>query len=76
LIKPYWCHEITAEDRERFIQKRVPEVGSTLTVDAELRSLRLLCNIMEEWKHRPEKDNPGLLPKIWSSDCGMSQSGT
>ena len=58
LAHPYWCHEITAEDRERFIQKRLAEVDSALSVDAELRTLRLLCNVMEEWKHRPENSNP------------------
>ena len=58
LIKPGFCHEITAEGRERFVQKRLPEVGSSLTVDTELRALRLFCNVMEEWKHRPENSNP------------------
>jgi integrase len=58
LVHPHWCHDITDEDRERFIQKRMPEVGSGLTVDAELRALRHLCNVMEEWKHRPERSNP------------------
>ncbi len=58
VIRPGFCHEITAEDRERFVQKRLPEVGSALTVDAELRALRLFCNVMEEWKHRPENSNP------------------
>jgi integrase len=53
-----WCHEITAEDRERFVQKRLSEAGSALTVDAELRALRYLCNVMEDWKHRPERSNP------------------
>ena len=54
LLKPEWCHEITGEDREKFITKRLPEVGSPASVDVELRALRMLCNIMEEWKHRPE----------------------
>lgn len=58
LMDPQWCHEITAEDREKFVQKRLPEVGSALTVDAELRALRLFCNVMEEWKHRNERSNP------------------
>src|SRR4051794_30880879 len=58
LIKPDRCPEITAEDREKFIQKRLDEVGSPLTVDAELRALRLFCNVMQEWKHRPEGSNP------------------
>jgi integrase len=58
IVKPYWCHEITAENRERFIQKRLGEVGSALSVDAELRTLRLVCNVMAEWKHRPEGSNP------------------
>src|SRR5205807_5944437 len=58
LAGPQWCHEITAEDRERFVQKRLPEVGSALTVDAELRALRLFCKVMEEWKHRPQGSNP------------------
>jgi integrase len=58
LIHPLWCHELTAEDRERFIQHRMPEVGSGLTADAELRALSHLCYVMEEWKHRPEGSNP------------------
>ncbi len=58
LVQPLWCHELTTEDRERFILRRMPEVGSGLTVDAELRALRHLCNVMEEWKHRPEGSNP------------------
>jgi integrase len=58
IAKPGFCHELTAQDRERFIQNRMPEVGSGLTVDAELRALRYLCNIMEEWKHRPKGSNP------------------
>jgi integrase len=58
LTKPGFCHEITAEDRERFVQKRLGEVGSGLTIDAELRAIRYLCNVMEEWKHRPEGSNP------------------
>lgn len=33
-------------------------MGSALTVDVELRALRYLCNVMEEWKHRPERSNP------------------
>jgi integrase len=58
IAKPASCHQITAEDRESFIQKRLAEAGSALTVDAELRALRYLCNIMEEWHHRPEGSNP------------------
>jgi hypothetical protein len=58
LLNPDWCHQITAEDRENFIQKRLAEVGSALSVDADLRTLRLLCNVMEEWKDRPENSNP------------------
>ncbi len=58
IIKPYWCHEITAEDREKFIQRRLQEVGSAVSVDAELRSIRLFCNVMEEWRHRSENSNP------------------
>jgi integrase len=58
LMSPYWCHDLDDEDRERFVQKRLPEVGSALTVDAELRALRYLCNVMEEWKHRPHGSNP------------------
>jgi integrase len=58
LIRPGFCHEITTEDRESFVQKRLHEVGSSLTVDGELRVLRYLCNVMEEWKHRPQGSNP------------------
>ena len=32
LMKPDWCHEFTPEHREAFVQKRLPEVGSALTV--------------------------------------------
>jgi integrase len=58
IVKPGFCHEITALDRERFLQRRLEEVGSAVTVDAELRALRHLHNVMEEWKHRPEGSNP------------------
>jgi integrase len=58
LGKPGWCHEITSEDRERFAAARLAEVGSAETVDTELRVVRHLCNVMEEWKHRPENSNP------------------
>jgi integrase len=58
LIKPYWCHEVTAEDRQKFLNLRLPEVASAASVDVELRTLRMLFNLMEEWKHRPESSNP------------------
>ena len=58
IVKPYWCHEITDENRQSFIHQRLKEVGAAISVDAELRSLRLFCNIMEDWKHRPEHSNP------------------
>jgi hypothetical protein len=28
LLNPYWCHDLGDEDGERFVQKRLPEVGS------------------------------------------------
>lgn len=58
LAKPGFCHEISTEDRERFVQKRLDEVGSGLTVDGELRVLRHLCNVQEDWHHRSENTNP------------------
>ena len=58
IISPRWCHEMTAEIRERFISKRLGEVGSGESVDAELRVFRLIFNVMEEWRHRPAHSNP------------------
>jgi integrase len=65
LLAPGWCHEVTAEARETFVQKRLAEKHhkseetiSAESVDADLRVLRLLFNVMEEWKHRPRNSNP------------------
>jgi hypothetical protein len=48
IIAPGWCHEITANVRERFIPKRLPEVGPAESVDVELRTFRRMFNMMEE----------------------------
>lgn len=58
LIKPDWCHLVTTAQREKFVADRLAEVPSPASVDADLRVLRAVFNIMEEWKHRPENSNP------------------
>ena len=58
LAKPGWCHEMTSATREAYVRDRLAEVPSPASVDADLRVLRALFNIMEEWKHRTEGSNP------------------
>lgn len=58
LVKPGWCHDITTEEREEFIRKRLPQVASPGSVDKDLRLLRHLFNILEEWKHCRPGTNP------------------
>ena len=58
LAKPDWCHEVTTADREAFVRDRLAEVTSPASVDADLRVLRAVFNVMEEWKHRTEGSNP------------------
>lgn len=58
LVKPAWCHDLGDEHRIKFTSDRLGEVGSAATVDAELRALRLLFNLMEEWGHRSKNSNP------------------
>ncbi|MFO0881564.1 MAG: site-specific integrase [Gemmataceae bacterium] len=58
ICKPGWCHEITAADRDHYITYRLGEVGSASTVDAELRVLHTLCELMAEREHRSKSDNP------------------
>jgi integrase len=53
-----WCHELTSADRERFASERLKEVSSGESVDADLRNLRTVFNVMEEWNHRAEGSNP------------------
>lgn len=53
-----WCHDFTSSDRERFATKRLEEVASGESVDADLRNLRTAFNVMEEWNHRPQGSNP------------------
>lgn len=53
-----WCHEVTTADREHFVAERMKEVRSAESVDADLRNLRTIFNVMEEWKHRPQRSNP------------------
>lgn len=58
LIKPDWLHQITTADREDFLTARLAEVPSPASVDADLRVLRAVFNVAEDWKHRPENSNP------------------
>ena len=58
IIKPEWSQDATTEDRERFIQQRLDAVGSAHSVNKDLRILRHLFNILEEWNHRPKRSNP------------------
>ncbi|MBY0231773.1 MAG: site-specific integrase [Gemmataceae bacterium] len=58
LADPGWCHELTTAHREAFVRDRLAEVPSPASVEADLRVLRALFNIMEEWKHRPGGSNP------------------
>lgn len=58
LVSPGWCHELTTAHREAFVRGRLAEVPSAASVDADLRVLRAVFNVMEEWKHRPEGSNP------------------
>src|SRR4051794_23116331 len=58
LVEPGWVHEVTTADRETFLTKRLAEVGSSASVDTDLRVLRAVFNVAEEWKHCPEGDNP------------------
>jgi len=53
-----WCHEITSEDREAFIQLRMDEVSSGETINKNLGILRHLFNVLEEWNHRRCGTNP------------------
>jgi len=57
-VRPDWCHEVTAEYRERFIQERMRSVSSPSSVDKDLRTLRHLFNVLEDWHHRPKGTNP------------------
>lgn len=58
IIKPEWCQDVTTEQREEFIQQRLTDVGSAHTVNKDLRILRHLFNVLEEWQHRPKGTNP------------------
>lgn len=58
LVEPVWCHEVTNKDRENYIGKRLAEVPSPESVDADLRVLRMLFNVLESWKHITERSNP------------------
>ena len=58
IVKPDWCHEITTEDRETFIRGRMAQVPSPSSVDKDLRILRYLFNVLEDWHHRPKSTNP------------------
>jgi integrase len=58
IVKPDWCHTVTSADREKFVAGRLAEVPSAASVDADLRVLRSVFNVLEEWKHRPEGSNP------------------
>ena len=58
LVEPEWCQDITTEQREDYIQKRLADVGSAQTVNKDLRILRHLFNVLEEWRHRFKETNP------------------
>jgi integrase len=58
LVKPGWVHEITTADRDDFATKRLAEVGAAASVDTDLRVLRAVFNVAEEWRHLPEGRNP------------------
>jgi integrase len=53
-----WVHEVTTEDRDRFVTARMAEVPSAASVDTDLRVLRAVFNVAEEWNHFPEGRNP------------------
>jgi hypothetical protein len=53
-----WCHNITSADRTLFINKRMDQVGSGESVDADLRNLRTAFGVMEEWGHRAKGSSP------------------
>jgi len=53
-----WCHELTTADRDAFANRRIIEVESGDSVDADLRNLRTVFNVMEDWNHRPKETNP------------------
>jgi integrase len=58
IAKPTWCHQITTADRETFVTARLAEVDSPASVDTDLRVLRAVFNVMEDWKHRADNSNP------------------
>ena len=58
IVQPGWCHEVAGDVRETYVQKRLAEVPSAESVNADLRLLRLFFNVLEEWKHRPKDSNP------------------
>jgi hypothetical protein len=58
IVEPAWCHEVTIKDREKYISKRLSEVSSPESVDADLRVLRMLFNVLESWKHIAERSSP------------------
>jgi integrase len=58
LAQPGWCQEVTSATREAFVHDRLAEVTSPASVDTDLRVLRALFNVMEDWKHRAEGSNP------------------
>jgi hypothetical protein len=48
IVTPGWCHEITSAAREPFVTKRLAEVPSAASVEADLRALRGIFNVMED----------------------------
>ena len=58
IVKPVWCHEVTTKEPQTFIDQRINEVGSPQSVNADLRMLRHLFNVLEDWKHVPKGGNP------------------
>jgi hypothetical protein len=51
-------HAITTEDRDNFVSRRMEEVPSAASVDTDLRVLRSVFNVAEEWSHVAEGRNP------------------
>jgi integrase len=58
IAKPTWCHEVTTKERQAYIDQRLKEVNSPQSVDADLRMLRHLFNVLEDWKHVAKGSNP------------------
>ncbi len=58
LAEPGMVHEVTTRDRDNFTAKRLAEVSSAASVDTDLRVLRAVFNVAEEWRHIGPERNP------------------